>query len=143
MEAALRAALSARLATVGGIPTIIAGENTEVDPAITATWLRTQLVYGRRDRITAPAQGAYVVQDGLWLVDIFAPMGGGPDAADTLALAILAAFPDGLTLIDTLDSGGQRVRCTGSRRDGGFRGESWYQVPCQVRWQRHTTQTLS
>lgn len=139
MDAALRAALAAQLATVSGLPTVVAGENTSTEPLLSATHLRTQLVFGRRDRLTAPANGAWVIEEGLFLVDLFAPMGEGPDAADTLARAILTAFPDGLTLIA---DAGQTVRCTGSRRSGGVRGDAWYQVPCEVRWRREHQQTV-
>lgn len=139
MDAALRTALSARLATVSGLPALIAGENEQVEPSLSTMHLRTQLLFGGRNRLTAPADGAWVIEDGVFLVDLFAPMHGGPDAADTLARGILTAFPDGLTLVADAE---QTVRCTGSRRSGGRRGDAWYQVPCEVRWRRESIQTL-
>lgn len=141
LDADLRAALDGRLATVGGLPAAAnrAGDNTAFDPPIGETWLRRTVVYGARDRLTLPADGAWVVETGLYLVDLFHPQDQGPAASDTLARAILDAFPDGLQLA----AGGRTVRITGARRDGGVRAEGWHLVPLTVRWQLDTVQTVT
>jgi len=141
LPADLRAALAARLATVSGLPVAAkrAGENTAFEVPIGSAWLRQTLLFGGRERLTAPGEGAWVVQDGIYQVDLFHPQNRGPDASDTLAESVLLKFPPGLTLM----AGAVPVRITRSRRNGGLREDDWYHVPLEVGWQLETVQTLA
>ncbi len=136
----LRTALAARVGTVAGIPDAAhrAGENARFDPPIGETWLRESLVFGERGRLTLPAEGAWLLHTGLYLVDVFHPEDLGTGPADTMADAIVATFGDGQQF--TTSSG--QLRVTRATRRGGFRNEGWYQVPVEVGWQIETVQTL-
>lgn len=136
----LRAALAARVGTVVGVPAADhrAGENLRFDPPIGDTWLRETLLFGERSRLTMPAEGAWLLHTGLYLVDVFHPEDLGTVPADTLGDAILNAFADGQQY--TTPSG--QLRVTRATRRGGFRNDGWYQVPVEIGWQIETVQTV-
>lgn len=142
-DTAIRAALEARLATVSGIPAAKyrASENGEAfDPPLTAMWLRHRLAFGPERLLTKPANGGWKRQDGTWRLVLFAPLHAGTTAIDTLARAIVDAFPAGLTLT----SGSTTVYCDGGRRWGGGRDldEKSYAVPVDLYWHVHVVNTV-
>jgi hypothetical protein len=138
----IRAALEAHLATVPGIPsstTRWARQNVGFEAEPKENWLRVVLAPGFRDRLTAPAEGALVQSSGLLLVDLFLPIGAGPDAADTLGDAVVTRFPPGqqFTVV-----GGRSLRITRSIARTGVRETDWYHVPVEVGWEIETINAL-
>lgn len=141
LDADLRTALDTRLFAVSGIPDANhrAGENAKFDPTVREPWVRRVLVYGSRERITAPGQGAFVQEVGLYLVDTFHPELTGITTADALARLILLAFPPGLGLM----AGTVPVTVEYSLRRGGFRDTGFWRIPMEIKWWLVTENTVA
>lgn len=142
MQSAIRGALEARLAIVAGIPATSkwAKENVIYEPEPGDTWLRVRLSMGARRLLTLPARQGWLRTEGVLRLMLHHPIGGGTLASDTLADAILAAFPVGLTLAA---SGGLDVRIDGGRVWSTAQADSEFTVPIDIYWHVLTTNPLN
>lgn len=127
----IRRALEVQLATIvaGGAPEI-AWENERFEPTVGAAWLRPVFApqSSRPTDVTASGLKRY---DGTFLVDVFAPQGNGPAAADVLAASVIAAFAPGTPLT----KGSVTVQVEWSEVfSAATLDPPWYTVPTTVKW---------
>lgn len=127
----IRAALEQRVITVTGFPNAAnrAWENVRFEPTDGTTWARMTLAPSS-SRPAVRGASPQILYEGLFLCDIFAPEGTGPNAAETLADAVRDAF----TVDDVLTQGSTNVRFRWSERNQGIPDSPWYQVPVTVSW---------
>jgi hypothetical protein len=129
-----RKALEAQLAGTAGIPADagvprIAWDNVEFKVPNKLAWLRSTFQPIDRRTVAVGANAPYLHQ-GLYLIDCYAALNGGPNAADALADLVLARFSHGLGLTD----GGYTVRIRYAERNQGIVDAPWYFVPVTVSW---------
>jgi len=132
----VRAALTARLATVTGIPasSTWGEENTGFEPEIGTAHLTHRLVFDPDVPLEAPASMTRIRKSGVFEVRLKYPLLDGSGTVDDVALAILQAFPYG----KELTSGSTTLRIPrGSRRWGGALDDekAWWVVLVEVRWE--------
>lgn len=140
----LRAALTARLATVTGIPDVAqwGEENVGFVPEIGTAHLTHRLAFDPDVPLEAPASLTRILRSGVFEVRLRVPPLDGVDAIDTLALAILQAFPYG----KELTSGATTLRIPrGSRRWGGGLDDdkAWWVVLVEIRFELIVANTLT
>jgi len=146
--AELRAALETQLATVAGIPatTLWVKENRtpndndadEEEIAASDAWVEMLLGFDDGDRKEAPASQSRIWHTGTWHVWYRSPPGIGSAAADLIADAIVAAFPNG----QDFTSGGTQVTIRSVGRRAGFQQKAEWVVPVKVRWEVITDNTF-
>ncbi len=135
----IRAALETHLLTLPGLPVgdngkpIVSWENVQfLPPDEAGLWLRTTLIpsesYGRTvgDNPTVRFQG-------LFQIDVFAPDGLGPGAAENLADNVMGHYRSGTRLFH----GDASVTTLVPSRGAGFVTGIWYQLPVTVYWYSH------
>jgi len=140
MRSEIRAALELHLATVPGIAptTRWSRENVTYDPVPGTPWVRTTFAPNVAERLTFPANGAFVEHAGLLLVDLFFPATPtGTAGADAVADGIITRFPSGQGFAGIPELMVTRALVRAGRRDG-----AWYQVPAEIGWYFQTTQVL-
>lgn len=129
-----RKALETRLAQTSGIPADagvvrIAWDNVEFKVPNRLAWLRSTFQPVER-RTVAVGENAPYLHQGLYLVDCYAPLNGGANAADALADLVLARFSHGLGLTE----GSYTVRIRYAERTQGIADAPWYFVPLTISW---------
>ena len=135
-DANLRSVLRARLLTVTGLPAM-APVNRDFTPSPDAAWVQDAVLFGTESQVTFPAQRADVERTGIYQVDTYHPVGGGPVPIDTLAEAILSVFRPGQSLTT-----GTADRPLHVRRVSRFtlgRDGPWVRTMFRIEW-RHVTQ---
>lgn len=132
----VRAALSARLVAMTGVPSTIIYENSEgTTPSVGTAWLRTTLMPADAVRASMGSNG-YSDTRGIWQVDVFVPPNQGPGYGDRLAGAIAAEFKTGTQM----NAGGVYLTVFSSVRKPATSEEAWYHVPVQITWWTTTTE---
>ena len=129
-----RLALDRALNGIATIPTKsgvkqIAWPNVDYKPEIGQPWVRVTF---RPFENEAAALGpdAQSRMDGLYLVDLFYPANTGPQAADTMAKEIIAAFKHGTILTE----GGFKVHILRSKSEANVSEPQWFQIPVTIQW---------
>lgn len=124
----IRRALEKHLSAISGIPSI-AYENRAFTPTTGTEWVRSTVQFQNTRQDTLGTNGIEKYE-GLYLIDLFYPEGGGPGDADTMADTIKAQFDPG----DIFTENGKRIRVEYSERGQGRNESPWYFVPVSVRW---------
>lgn len=129
MNQALYDLLVDRLRTVPNLPPLQT-ENTNIDPAGKA-FSRATLIRTRPTQLSLGTTGQDL-HSGLLQVDLYVPVGAGTSIPNTVADAVIAAFPRGLTL--TAED--IRVHVRQSYRETGGRGlnDKFHAVPVAIEW---------
>lgn len=124
---AIHRALVATLKTLAdGEDLSVAWENVPFTPESGEAWLRENFAPDRMAQTTLGSDGHNRLP-GIYMIDVFTPVGRGWKDAENLAEAVLAAFPRGAVLTDT-DTGVQ-VRVERSYRTAARQEPKWYHVP--------------
>ncbi|AHG92127.1 hypothetical protein J421_4660 (plasmid) [Gemmatirosa kalamazoonensis] len=150
LTTALRAALGARLdaalqaSTLGALAgCAVQSEGLRFTRPTGRPWIRGTLRVGGTvpDTIGPHARLTTV---GLWLVDVFTPANTGTADSDTLADAVVLAFPPGLDLaLPNAQAADGVLRLTGASRGGAIPDAAgWLMAPCTVSWRTHTTNSI-
>jgi hypothetical protein len=128
----IRVALESNVTNVTGVPSSgnISWENVRFEPTTGSKWIRSTFRPTRRRPLDVTAKGLQRY-DGLFLVDIFIPEGGGPSEADTLADNVVNSFEAGTILT----ANGQEVMIEHAEISEALNEDSpWYQVPVTIKW---------
>ena len=146
--AELRAALEAQLATVAGIPATThwvrenaaPNDDEDADEDIPAgdSWVETLLGFDDGQRRELPASQSRIWHTGTWHVWLHFPVNRGSADADTLADAVVAAFPNG----QGFTSGSTTVTVRSVGRRAGVQQQNDWVVPIKVRWEVVTGNTF-
>jgi hypothetical protein len=107
----------------------VSWENVPFTPAAGEAWLREKFAPDRMAQTTLGSEG-YNRLPGIYMIDVFTPVGQGWKDAEDLAEIVLAAFPRGVVLTDA-DTGVQ-VRVERSYRTAAREEPSWFHVPVTV-----------
>lgn len=131
----IRAALEANVSNISGVPSSAnrAWQNVQFEPTTGTTWIRMTFQPSRRrpQDITANGLQRY---DGLFLIDIFAPEGNGPKAAEELAEATVDAFEAGTVL----NANGQTVEVRYAEiAQAATQDSPWFQIPVTIGWKAY------
>jgi len=140
MYSEIRAALDAHLEAWGDVPKVgghlmVNWEGTQFDkpPPKSSAWLKTQLLHADADGRTLGGTPTTRL-NGVYHLNVFAPSGTGPGAADQLSDSLMRRFKSGVRLT----SGTTTVTLRTPFRAPGRSETDWYQVPVMVRWYSHT-----
>lgn len=132
----IRTALEGRLNTWAAAQTPavpVAFENIAYTPTNGARYIRVRMVPAETANPTMATDHRRLI--GLMQVDIVVPIGNGMGAAETLAEAIVAQFPRGLSLIQS----GKKIHIDQSPSIGPALVENgWSFVPVSVRYRLDT-----
>lgn len=122
----IRAAIRTRVLTVGSLPADKKWENKKFQPPANTEWLReTFMITSQRHTATGTIETLGIAQ-----YDLLYPSDTGTNTADTVADALVAAFPPGTSL-----SGIQIYRA----ERGTAREEShWFMTPVSIYWRAFT-----
>jgi hypothetical protein len=127
---AIYQALITKLKTVPGLPPLQL-ENTLAKVSDKTAFSRATLIRTRPQQLTMGVTGSDL-HAGLLQVDLFVPLNTGTTAVNTLADAVIAAFPRGTTL----PVGARQVRIRMAYREtAGRMNDQFHQVPVVVEWQ--------
>lgn len=123
---AIHAALRTQLDTLG-YP--VAWENVPYEPEEGQAYLRESFAPNRTREASLGTTG-YNRVPGVYLVDVFTPVGRGVADGETIAAAVLAAYTRG----STLTNDGTAVTIERSYRAAARADGAWWHVPCTVEW---------
>jgi hypothetical protein len=132
----VRAAFTAAVVALPGMPTVIIPENADVDAPTQGTpHLRVYILPNRSERTTTSVPGRYEAL-GILQVSVYTPLGEGAGRSDRLAGAIADRFDSGTAVT----AGGITVLCWRSWRESGRVDRSWWVVPVKAEWWLETTE---
>jgi hypothetical protein len=121
--AAIHRALAAKLESLGKA---VSWENVPFTPNGSA-WLREKFAPDRTAQTTLGSNGHNRLP-GIYMIDVFTPVGQGWKDAEDLAETVMAAFPRGAVLTDS----GVQVRVERSYRTAARQEPKWFHVPVTV-----------
>ncbi len=121
-------ALSTQLQTVEGLPPL-APLNKTFKPSATQRWVRATLLPSESESGAIGSDG-YLIQQGLFQIDLFTPVGLGDDYE--LANSIRAAFPE---RGEAIAVGDYRLRVTASWIEAARQEPTFLVTTVMVRWQ--------
>jgi hypothetical protein len=128
----IQAALNQQLNTMPSAPPI-AWPNTNYEPAVGTLWLRPTLLPADSEVATLGAGGSDE-NIGIYIIDIFAPLGDGHLEAYQMADTVANRFKT-----DTeLTYNGRTVWCMSASIAAATREENWWQVPVRIAYLSYT-----
>lgn len=132
----IRAALEQQLAGTTGLPTARSWEAVTFDPpAVSVPYVRAS--YQPTSSRPVTMGNAPMFQHlGLFLVDVFYPIGQGPKLAEAMADAVRARFKIPTTLVQN----GSRVAIRYAERGAGLPADGRFLVPVTVAWRVHSAE---
>jgi hypothetical protein len=132
----IRAALETQLANTAGLPTARNWEAVTFDPpAVSVPYVRASY-QPTSSRAVTMGNAPVFLHLGLFLVDLFYPLGQGPKAAEAMADAVRARFKIPLMLVQN----GTRVAIRYCERGAGLPADGRFLVPVTVAWRVHSTE---
>lgn len=129
--AAIRSALTARLQTLSGLPSV-AWENVPFTPTAGSMYLKPSLLPGEPVQAELGTNGLNM-HTGLYQISVFAPAGAGVAAVNTLVNAICDHFKRGTELT----YGGITVRMVKAFPSPMMQETDWIQIPITVMWRAY------
>lgn len=131
----IRAALESNVSNITNVPAAQyrSWENVRFEPSDDQKWIRMTFQPSRRRPLNVNP-GATLDKsryDGIFVIDVFAPEGDGPNTAESLADNIVDAFEAGTVL----SANSQDVEIRYAEIGNAPNEDSpWYQVPVTIGW---------
>ncbi len=138
----ISAALDGHLSAMIGLPTLLdsdgnnigaAWDNKEAVPVIGELWLRPTLLPAETVQATLGESGQDMSQ-GVYQIDVFAPLGEGKNEALAMADKIADHFKRGTDLVYN----SRTVRIKNVSQAASVKNEGWFQIPINIVYMTHT-----
>lgn len=129
--AAIRSALTARLQSLSGLPSV-AWENVPFTPTAGSMYLKPSFLPGEPVQAEIGTNGQNM-HTGLYQISVFAPAGAGVASVNTMVNAICDHFKR----MTELTYGGVMVRLIKSFPSPMMQETDWIQIPITVIWRAY------
>lgn len=126
----VRAALYTRLQAFPTLPSVLDWENVRSDKPGLSTYIREALKPVAAQAVSIGPK-ARIRDQGMWLLDVFAPSNEGPKVGDDMADGLREWFYPGLALATP---SGLTVIVRQATRFPTIQKGDWRQVPIAIRW---------
>lgn len=133
LYADIRGALQLQAASAAGFPAAVDYEGTIFSPTFGIPWARMTLL--NNSRLPFSISGRSKINGGMFQVDLFYPVDKGTEDIDTVADAVVDAFP-----LDTnLFKGSARIWINYAQRNGLLQQPDSIHAPITISWRCFTS----
>lgn len=126
----IRQALEKHLVTVAGLPATQEFEGAPILNPTPGTAYVSAAIHPVAERPSSAGSDAFILHEGLFLVNLFLPSGKGPHDIEVLADAVKAAF----TVATVLTQGSTSVRIRYAEKSAARVEADWLMVPITISW---------